>query len=233
MQGWFKYLTICFLSVLCSHAYANENDNNAWFMFATSGKINADSKLLYWFDGHARFGDDARHLRTSIIRPGIGWQYSDALKLFVGYARVTGHRNGNPDIDEDRIWQQALYKIAPFAGGNWSGRTRLEQRFRNDLGDDTGHRIRQFVRWGKPLKDSKLAMVFWDEVFIGLNDTDWGQKSGFDQNRAFFGLGYAFGKTALGQKGRVEIGYMNNVINRHGIDNLTNHVLSSNLFWTF
>ncbi len=216
------------LLLLTQPAYSDDEDFQAWFAFATNGLVNEDSRLLYWFDGHARFGNDAGELGVSIIRPAIGWRINNSLDLWLGYARVT-NSIGPSDIEEDRIWQQATYSIASNNLGSFSGRTRLEQRFRDERnGDDTGHRIRQFFRWGKPIKSTNFAYVIWDEIFIGLNETDWGQINGFDQNRAFFGMSYK-----LTKKARVEFGYLHNLINREGSDDLTNHVVSSTLFWTF
>ena len=221
---------IVFILLITQPAYSDDEDFQAWFAFATNGLINEDGRLLYWFDGHARFGDDASELGVSIFRPAIGWRVNKSLDLWLGYARVT-NSIGPSDIEEDRIWQQATYSIASNSLGSFSGRTRLEQRFRDERnGDDTGHRIRQFFRWGKPIHDTDLAYVIWDEVFIGLNETDWGQIDGFDQNRAFFGLSYKVSKQA-----RVEVGYLHNLINRENRDDLTNtlyHQLCSGLFNT-
>ena len=70
-------------------------------------------------------------------------------------------------------------------------------------------------------------MVIWDEVFFGLNDTDWGQNSGFDQNRFYVGPAYR-----LSKNWRVEIGYLNNHIALPGNnpDAITNHNLALTFF---
>ena len=34
------------------------------------------------------------------------------------------------------------------------------------------------------------SAIAWDEAFFHLNDTDRGISAGFNQNRAFFGIGY-------------------------------------------
>ena len=67
-------------------------------------------------------------------------------------------------------------------------RTRFEQRF-VESGNDTGLRLRQFLRAQRELPGCPpLMLVCWDEIFFDLNDTDWGQSSGFGQNRIFAGL---------------------------------------------
>jgi len=187
-----------------------------------TGKTSHD-RLLLWFDGHARFSDDAGRLGTSIIRPALGWRVSDRLKLWGGYARVTSHPGEN--IDEDRIWQQATYPMGTVFGGKLSGRTRLEQRFR-DSDNDTGVRIRQFFRWARKIKDSNFSFVLWNETFVALNDAEWGQRKGFGQNRAF--AGFAWHASPLL---RAEAGYLNNVIDVPG-NNPVNNNFSITLFVT-
>ncbi len=74
--------------------------------------------------------------------------------------------------------------------------------------------------------DRRLHLVAWDEVFFNLTDSghepnglnamgaaiytpQW-EYAGFDQNRAFVGVGYQFIPGTL----RAEIGYMNQYVNR-------------------
>lgn len=199
---------------------AAAEDSQLWTAIAATGKTGQD-RLLWWFDGHARFSDDAGRLGVSIIRPGLGWRVSDRLDLWAGYARVTAHPGAN--VDEDRFWQQATYSLGTVFGGKLSGRTRLEQRFR-DSDSDTGWRIRQFVRWARKLPNSDFSIVLWNETFAGFNDADWGQRQGFDQNRAFVGFAWH-----AQDKLRAEAGYLNNIIDTPG-SNLDNHNLSLTLF---
>ena len=199
-----QFVRFFMVMVLAPHCFAS-GDNQAWNAVALAGPVEQDSRLQIWFDGHARFRDDGSELGVSIIRPALGWRFSDRWTFWTGYARVTSHLSG-PDIEEDRLWQQATFPIARVFGGNLSGRTRLEQRRRN-TGDQTGHRLRQFVRWARPVSETKLSVIVWAELFVGLNDTDWGQRSGFDQNRLFTGVGWQFTP-----KLRLEGGYLNNYL---------------------
>lgn len=201
---------------------AAQSDTQGWAAFAVSGPVKTDGRFLVWFDAHARFRDDVGELGVSIIRPGVGWQATKDVQLWAGYARVTNHLDG-PDIAEDRIWQQATYSLGDLLGGSFSGRTRLEQRFREG-GADAGHRLRQFFRWSYPLGGEWSAVV-WDELFFPLNDADWGQRSGFDQNRGFAGLAW---KPA--PRLRLEAGYLNNYINGAAGADRVNHNLSVALY---
>lgn len=176
--------------------------DQVWSSVTASGPVSPDSRWLVWFDGHARFRESGETLDTAILRPGVGYRVNSRLDVWVGYANITSRRPG-PDTEEQRLWQQATYPIARIAGGALTGRTRLEQRFREG-GDDTGFRLRQFVRWSRPLGDSPFSAVVSNEAFVALNDTDWGQRGGFDQNRAFVGVAWA-----ATPKFRVEAGYLN------------------------
>jgi hypothetical protein len=173
-----------------------------WTGAFANGPVREKSRLLVWFDAHARFNGEGDQLNTTILRPGVGWRVSPRLDVWVGYADVTLHRHG-PNGEEHRVWQQATYPVAEIGGGRLTARTRLEQRFR-DGGDDTGLRLRQFIRWSRPLATPDVTIVASNETFLALNDTDWGQNAGYDQNRAFIGLGWQ-----MTPKFRLEGGYMN------------------------
>lgn len=201
---------------------AAADDTQLWSAVVVNGPLKKDGRLLLWFDGHARFRDGGE-LDVSILRPGLGWRVSPKVDVWVGYARVTTHWNG-PDLQEDRLWQQATYLVTELAGGRLTGRTRLEQRFR-ETGDDTGWRLRQTLRYAQPIKNTPLSLIFNNETFVGLNDADWGQRSGFDQNRAFVGGAWQATKQL-----RIEAGYLHHHINGHSFaPDRTNHNASLSL----
>ncbi|MEK6246540.1 MAG: DUF2490 domain-containing protein, partial [Planctomycetales bacterium] len=131
------------------------------------------------------------------------------------------------DIDENRIWQQLTWsdRIGRFS---CLLRPRLEQRFLTS-GNDMGLRFRQFVKLWRPLSyDPRFSLVSWDELFIHLNDTDWGARAGFNQNRLFVGVGW---DPNSNDRWRTEIGYLYQEINVPGVgNNMSNHILSINFF---
>ncbi len=224
MKNLLKAVFAAALTSLLPLASVSASDTQLWNAFAINGPVSDDSKLLVWFDGHARSRDNISDLGVSIIRPALGWRVSSKLSLWAGYASVVARRENAPNLREDRIWQQATFPIGQFMGGRLSGRTRLEQRFA-DRGNDTGWRIRQFVRFARPFDDPKYSFIAWNELFVGFNDTDWGARSGYDQNRTFVGAGWQVAKNI-----RLEGGYLLNHINRDGPSNTTNHVISFGIF---
>lgn len=201
-------------------------DEQVWTAVSAVAPVAKGSRLLLSFDAHARFRDKGHSVQTTILRPAIGWRVNPKLDLFLGYAAVEAHRPG-PNLKEERIWQQASYTLAETPAGRLTGRTRLEQRFR-DSGDDTGGRLRQQLRFTHPIPGSPFALVAQNEVFVNLNDTDWGQASGLDQNRAFVGGSWQASKTV-----RLEMGYMNQKIWVANGPDRTNHNLAFTTALTF
>jgi hypothetical protein len=169
-----------------------------------TGEKTADPGLSGWFDLHGRFGEDRT---TAIVRPGLGYRFSGLLSGWAGYAWVPTWIDDAPTSNEHRIWEQGIIQgtegILRF-----QIRPRFEQRFRQGQ-DDVGLRFRLFVRSNLRITEEvPFDVAIWDEVFLGLNETGWGQVGGFDQNRIFVGPAYTLGPA------RLEAGYLNVVQRR-------------------
>ena len=123
-------------------------------------------------------------------------------------------------MHEHRGFQQILWldRVENFT---LSTRHRLEERC-PDTGHDVGLRSRHLFRATHPLGTLKpLYWSLWDEVFFNLNETDYGAKTGLDQNRTFAGFGWQWTEVT-----RSEIGYLHHFVRRPGGDDRVNHVLS-------
>ena len=205
------------------------DDSGLWLALFARGNIHDNSSctgLKWWFDGHARFFDDTEGFGQSIVRPGIGYAINERLTMWAGYGWIRTSPEPNPNFDEHRTWQQITWST-PMARGSLGLRSRLEQRFL-DTGSDTGWRFRQLASYRKPSCCSPhLTLVAWDELFIHLNDTNFGADGGFDQNRLFLGCGIKYNPR---NQWRVEIGYLNQYVDRFGGDDTRNHLLSFNFY---
>lgn len=199
------------------------HDVGQWTAFFTQGDFGSDtSPIRYWFDGQVRLLEDTDGFNQSLVRPGLGWALSENLTAWAGYGWIhTEPVTGDP-FEEHRIWQQLTWS---HKHEDWTLalRPRLEQRFL-ETGDDLGWRFRQLVRVQHDLPNlPRLTLVAWDEIFFHLGDTDWGARSGFDQNRAFVGFGWKHHPEA---RLRTEIGYLNQTIHLPTGDDRINHILS-------
>lgn len=212
------------------------DDEGIWLAFFGQGNIRQQAntcdpchshQLKWWFDGHARFLDDAGGFNQSIVRPGIGLSLGKNSAVWAGYGWIKTSPLTGTDFDEHRVWQQWTWSQScePIT---FALRSRLEQRFL-ETGDDTGWRFRQLFRTQYALPTcTPVTLVGWDELFIHLNDTDWGAESGFNQNRVFVGFGL---KRDPSSRWRTEIGYLNQSINVTGGGNdRSNHILSINFY---
>lgn len=188
-------------------------------------------RLWLWGDIHLRTYESFEP-SAFLVRPGLSLRALPSLFLTVGYGWTPAFRReeGRPwgdieFVDEHRPWQQVLFAPSSKSGIAGQLRCRLEQRFRPD-GGGTGHRLRTLVRAQAPLSGTgALLAVMWDELFFGLNDTEWGQRGGVDQNRAFAGVGWQVAPTRL----RFELGYQNVRLMRPGADTV-NHIAALNTF---
>lgn len=222
LSGAMRLWTALVLVLVGAPALAD--DSQLWVAAAVNGPVRSDSRLLAQFDVQLRYRDDATEFEVFAARPALGWRFGGHVDAWVGYAYVTQRRAGT-DVVEHRAWEQLGYPLGEWFGGTLSGRTRLEQRTRRGA-SDTGWRFRQTFRYQHPWRaDPRGGWVIWDELAADLDDADWGQRSGFEQNRAFFGAYWRFATPV-----KLEAGYLNQRVNgRAGAVDRTNHVLSVTL----
>lgn len=222
LRGLLLSLCFCFMAT----ASTAQEDFQIWTVTNVTKQFDertsANLELQYrYFDGASDFGQQ-------LIRPSLTYQLNDKVSLTAGYVHVTTKPRSGDFTYENRPWQQIGYEIYENDYGLVvSGRTRIEQRFVN-TGDDTGWRLRQFLRVEAPFKEKgPLRGVLWNETFVGLNRTDWGQRDGIDQIRTFAGVNFP-----VAEQVRLETGYLNQIIKRPG-DDAINHAFASYLNFRF
>ncbi|HKT77854.1 MAG TPA: DUF2490 domain-containing protein [Sphingobium sp.] len=203
---------------------ATTQDEQLWLNITAMGPISGD--LVYFAEIQPRIGNGIAQVDQTILRGAIGWKLSSSLTVYQGYAHIMLPVNQGRDINEERSFQQLNWAIGKPWGGELTSRTRLEQRWRSD-GDDMGWRVRQMLRYEKPLRAGSDAInaLLYAEGFAALNSTDWGARAGFDQLRGFVGA-----ELGLPGKSTVEIGYLNQFVNQSGGRTRVNHVASISLF---
>lgn len=216
-------LAATLLSLVPPAQAATTQDEQAWINLTAMGSLSG--KLVYLAEWQPRFGDGGSRLDQMILRGALGWKLTPAMTVYQGYAHIAVPVEGGRDINEERGFQQLSWTLGKPWGGELSSRSRLEQRWRSD-GGDMGWRLRQMLRYERPLKPGSQAVnaLVSVEGFVALNDTDWGARGGFDQLRTFLGA-------ELGIKGAstLEVGYLNQIVNQSRGRTRVNHVASITL----
>ena len=197
-------------------AQATEEDEQIWL--AQFSTFSVGNKWLVFTELQARQTDGAERLGQVIVRPAVGYQVSDAVSVFAGYAWVRTEPKGRAASTEHRAYQQLSVRLTGGPGKvTVASRTRLEQRFivgRSDM----GWRMRNLVRLDVPLGKGYSAIVS-GEPFVNLDTTTWGQRAGFDQMRGFAGVGIPVARGVA-----LEVGYAGQYVNRFGLPDRMNHI---------
>lgn len=213
--------------ISCKNAIAETiEDGRYWFSLYTQGPLPKEN--FYWsLDIHPRWREEGRHFDTLILRPSLIYKITPKTSIWTGYDTINNHPAGQSSFQENRLWEQVMHQFEPFGGLTLTVRTRFEQRDRVDY-SDIAHRLRQMVRATTPSSlHQQLSWVVWDELFINLNQTDWGVMRGTDQNRLFLGANWKFDELS-----NLEVGYINQYVNGKTIDR-ENHILSSTIRFNF
>lgn len=209
-----------------SPAFATTTDSQTWTSLTVVKTITP--KLEASVELHARLIEDSDTMGQRLFRPALTYKINDRFSVAAGYFYGLFNTSTSESFHEQRLWQQVGYTFMRGENGfHFSGRTRLEERF-IESNDETGFRLRQQFRLDTPyLTDGKMRGVLWNETFIGLNDTSWGQRSDLDQTRTFIGV-----NLPLTEHIALEPGYLNQLSFRRG-ENAINHVAAINVIARF
>ncbi|MBK6683613.1 MAG: DUF2490 domain-containing protein [Deltaproteobacteria bacterium] len=225
---WSRPLILVLLLGGSTPAWAAESAAQVWgATFLQANLTEQVPRLHLWLDLQARHAGGAA---TTLVRPALGLQLFDGALLHVGYGWIARFPDADlPEVHEHRIWEQLLFTHSVEATGlDLMMRVRLEQRLLA-TGGTVAHRLRTMLRAGWwPDREAALLFVLWDEAFLGIEGSDWGATSGFDQNRLFAGLGVK----GLAQT-RFELGYLSLYLRRSSGEDRLDHVASFNLFANF
>lgn len=207
------------------------DDAGSWLQMVGEGSLKiVDPRLektRIWLEGQSRFNNNWEHWYQGMARVALGYSLSDRATIWAGYTWLPTQNIGKPYLSQQDVWPGFRY-VLPTELGTLTFRTLVETNFVQ--GDQVRVRPRQMIRFLHPMGfEPKLSMIAWDEVFVRVNDTPWGGQAGFDQNRAFAGLGWTFNPNI-----RTEVGYMN----RYSDDgthrnNSMNHFIMGSLFINF
>jgi hypothetical protein len=212
----------CGLMLLCGagSSFAQTiSDGRLWVNLTVQERAGTESPWRWYFELQGRGRDGAEDLDQMLVRPALGYDLTPRSSLWAGYGYTPSYPPNADVSTEHRAWQQYLW-AGPGLGSLLQWRSRLEERS-IEGNDRLAWRYRQLWRLARRLSsnDRGPSFVAWDELFLHLNDTAR-TASGFDQNRAFAGVGFGAGPFI-----RVEVGYLNQAIRSASGPNRRNHVL--------
>lgn len=201
-------------------------DDGSWLQMVGEGSLKIlDPKLekvRLWVEGQSRYDGDFSHWYQGMARAAVGYSLSDRATIWAGYTWLPTENIGKSFVSQQDVWPGFRY-VLPTSFGTLSFRTLLESNFLQD--NNVRVRPRQMVRFMHPMAfEPRLNLIAWDEFFVRLNDTPYGGQAGFDQNRAFAGLGWSFNKNV-----RTELGYMNQYLDdaTHTNNTMRNLIMGS------
>ncbi len=149
--------------------------------------------------------------------------------LWAGYTYVPTQQLGKPSMQEQDAWPAFRY-VLPTDLGIFTYRMMVEANFLTGNHGEVRFRPRQMFRLMHSLQaEPRMNLIGWDEVIVRVNTTPSGGQSGFDQNRAFAGLGWTFNTTV-----RAEFGYLNQYLDdANHVNNTMHHLIMGSMFINF
>ncbi len=205
---------------------ARADDFQLWATQIVQGPIapGAGPKPMVWLETQQRIGSDVSHLNEFIVRAAFGIRIAPDFTALAGYQFQRNTPDGGRITNEHRMWEQLmlpLYRDPEHL--ILLARLRLEQRSIEGA-QDLGWRGRAMLRLQVPLNGRGSAgPLLWSEALVGLNDTDWGQRSRVQQVRVFAGA-----LAPVNKRLNFEGGYMAQVLRGTGPDRV-NHTLNLTL----
>lgn len=214
------------LAVWASPASALEEDTQLWLAAMAMVDVprgEGRAPLVVMADTQYRYFGNASRLGQNQVRASLGVRVSKTTVLSQGYVYTRTSPSAGVVSHEHRPFQQAMFRIVGNGKGlTVIGRTRLEERILEGSGD-LAVRARQMVRVNAPLGRGFVA-IGTSELFVNLNSADWGPRAGFDQFRAFAGIGVPVARGI-----QIEAGYLNQYVARRARADRMNHNISLTL----
>jgi len=203
-------------------------DDRVWFTFNAQGPLWAkSSRWRLTFESFMRSRDGVDQLDSAAVRPLLSYTLNKHSSVGGGLGFTPMFPVVGGQQMEYRWFEQYVF-TGSAAGGTFSSRTRLEQRF-IEKNDGVDHRLREQVRYSHPITTgSKTSWISYDELFVHLNKIRRYPNNDVDQNRFFAGAG-----RTLNARVRIEVGYLNQFTPGYKLPDKMNHVLSGSLLLTY
>jgi hypothetical protein len=197
-------------------------DGRVWTGFSAQGSTGTGSGARWLVDSQFRLRDGVETVDLVSLRGTLARDLPSGFSVGGGYGLAAGFASSGGTQVEHRLHQQLVWS-PHLAAGSLALRTRFEERFLD--GDDRAAlRVRQAVRFTRPLSASgRLSLVIADEVMAHLGTTSRVRR-GFDQHRLFAGV-----RRSVTPRTAIEIGYANQYLRTSAASSRMSHVLQAML----
>ncbi|WP_417613570.1 DUF2490 domain-containing protein [Parasphingorhabdus sp.] len=173
-------------SVAMDPAVARDDEAQLWIL--PNAKIPLSPGMSAIAEGGIRYSESADGLAQIFARGSFQLDVADDLSLALGYGHFQNYKAHRRSGTEERPFQQLNWSMGKAAGGEWSSRTRLEERlFSGSNRVEVRFRERVGFR-GKPIGNSSIRPDFSGEILFNLNRTASGQSAGINSVRGKAGL---------------------------------------------
>jgi len=183
-----KYFFILFVfGILFSNS---QEDTGNWIMYFGTNKIS-DKLSIHSELQYRNHTISPTNIEQLLLRTGLNYHIKPHASATIGYAHIGNHayksNRKSPEVEEHRIWQQFLTtnKIGRI---KFEHRYRIEERFiEKDFKTRFRYRIMLFYPLNRKLLETgTIYLGIYNELFIN------GEKTFFDRNRLYGGIGYKY-----------------------------------------
>lgn len=203
-----KAILFLFLSVMITSptmaSRGTQNHTKLWINADIIGPLSTiHPNLKYYIEPRLQWIDDPYRFEETYVYIGPGYQFTPNFIAIVGIAYDLSKNLHGVTAHEDRLFQQANWRLFENAKYDLDSRTRFEER-KNLAQPQLSIRLRQrFSLRTQIAQWQGHSVILTDEVFLNLNHPKWINTPTFDQNRMFIGLG-----TRISEHTIWDIGYM-------------------------
>jgi len=219
----FYSIFIILSMTLATTSYAYQQNTKLWVGLTTTQALTADGRWKYLIFSQARYVNESLPWQSVLLEGAIGKEINKDSTIWLGY-RFTERNPAAGFNPENRLFQQYITRFAYNDKFEWIYRGRLEETQRKGQ-NQIALRLRNRLTFGfrEPLFLRFLPM-FYDEIFLQLNQTSWTPHYVVSENRLFIGGNWSYSNTSW-----LEIGYLNQYHMRlpQQAQNTMSHVISA------
>jgi hypothetical protein len=197
---------IFFCAMLSTPAWALFQYGSLWLSINNQNYLSKDKQWVYLFNSQSRFVNRDHPLETLLAQGSVGYSLNPRQRVWVGYYWAD-FRPYHHDFQEQRLFEEFYWTLEDDSNSRVATRTRIEEnKFTNH--DQVIVIWRQMLaREMMKLYFGHLNPLFYEEMFVHLNNPTYASRHFLNENRVFIGFNYY-----ISQKAFWRIGYINQLV---------------------